>query len=139
MFDLCAIAELQPQKSRNVAFATPKNNESCPSHCETAATRQSLRKLRRERIRKMLRLEPLKTMKSCPSHCETSATRQSLRKLRRRNALLGALPLSEGSANKFKGGGKKKRKKKYFKISQPNIFLIINTIKIKRKYYFNYY
>ena len=73
--------------------------KSCPSHCETAATRQSPRKLRRERIRKTLRLEPLKTMKSCPSHCETSATRQSLRKLRRRNTLLSALPLSEGSAD----------------------------------------
>ena len=78
-----------------------KTMKSCPSHCETAATRQSLRKLRRERIRKgrapagfaskplrncirkTLRVEPLKTMKSCPSHCETSATRQSLRKLRR--------------------------------------------------------
>ena len=92
--------------------------KTCLSHCETSATRQSLRKLRRERIRKgrapagfaskplrncnlknleTLRLEPLKTMKSCPSHCETSATRQSLRKLRRRNTLLGALPLSEGS------------------------------------------
>ena len=98
-FCVQAIAELQPQKSRNVAFGTPKNNESCPSHCDTAATWQSPRKLRRERIRKTLRLEPLKTMKSCPSHCETSATRQSLRKLRRRNTLLGALPLSEGSAD----------------------------------------
>ena len=113
-FCVQAIAGVQPQKSRNVAFGTPKNNEnvllleplktmkSCPSHCETAATRQSPRKLRRERIRKTLRLEPLKTMKSCPSHCETSATRQSLRKLRRRNTLLGALPLSEGSAEKEK-------------------------------------
>ena len=74
-----------------------KTMKSCPSHCETAATRQSLRKLRRERVRKgrapagfaskplrncnlknleTLLLEPLKTMKSCPSHCETSATRQ---------------------------------------------------------------
>ena len=36
-FCVQAIAELQPQKSRNVAFGTPKNNEmkSCPSHCET--------------------------------------------------------------------------------------------------------
>ena len=113
-FCVQAIAGVQPQKSRNVAFGTPKNNEnvllleplktmkSCPSHCETAATRQSPRKLRRERIRKTLRLEPLKTLKSCPSHCETSATRQSLRKLRRRNTLLGALPLSEGSAEKEK-------------------------------------
>ena len=94
-FCVQAIAGVQPQKSRNVAFGTLKNNEnvllleplktmkSCPSHCETAATRQSPRKLRRERIRKTLRLEPLKTMKSCPSHCETAATRQSPRKLRR--------------------------------------------------------
>ena len=80
-----------------------KTMKSCPSHCETSATRQSLRKLRRERIQKgrapagfaskplqecnlknleTLLLEPLKTMKSCPiktmktclSHCETSAT-----------------------------------------------------------------
>ena len=59
-FCVQAIAELQPQKSRNVAFGTPKTMESCPSHCETSATRQSetsatrqsLRKLRRERIRK---------------------------------------------------------------------------------------
>ena len=29
-----------------------KTMKSCPSHCETSATRQSLRKLRRERIRK---------------------------------------------------------------------------------------
>ena len=94
-FCVQAIAGVQPQKSRNVAFGTLKNNEnvllleplktmkSCPSHCETAATRQSPRKLRRERIRKTLRLEPLKTMKSFPSHCETAATRQSPRKLRR--------------------------------------------------------
>ena len=96
-FCVQAIAELQPQKSRNVAFGTPKKTmESCPSHCETSATRQSLRKLRPERIRKgrapagfaskplrnrsrknaeTLLLEPLKTMKSCPSHCETSASR----------------------------------------------------------------
>ena len=60
-----------------------KTMKSCPSHCETAATRQSPRKLRRERIRKSrapagfaskplqeyslknletLLLEPLKTM-----------------------------------------------------------------------------
>ena len=61
-FCVQAIAGVQPQKSRNVAFGTPKNNvktccfwnpmKSCPSHCETAATRQSPRKLRRERIRK---------------------------------------------------------------------------------------
>ena len=65
-----------------------KTMKTCLSHCETSATRQSLRKLRRERIRKgrapagfaskplqecslknleTLRLEPLKTMKSCPS------------------------------------------------------------------------
>ena len=100
-FCVQAIAGVQPQKSRNVAFGTPKNNEnvllleplktmkSCPSHCETAAARESPRKLRRERIRKSkplrncnlknletLLLEPLNTMKSCPSHCETSATRQ---------------------------------------------------------------
>ena len=66
--------------------------KSCPSHCETAATRQSPRKLRRKRIRKTLRLEPLKTMKSCPSHCETSATRQSLRKLRRERIRKGRAP-----------------------------------------------
>ena len=69
-----------------------KTMKSCPSHCETAATRQSPRKLRRERIRKTLRLEPLKTMKSCPSHCETSATRQSLRKLRRERIRKGRAP-----------------------------------------------
>ena len=90
-----------------------KTMKSCPSHCETSATRQSLRKLRRERIRKgraaagfaskplrncnlknleTLLLEPLKTMKSCPSHCETSATRQSLRKLRRERIRKGRAP-----------------------------------------------
>ena len=88
-----------------------KTMKSCPSHCETAATRQSPRKL--ERIRKgrapagfaskplqecslknleTLRLEPLKTMKSCPSHCETAATRQSLRKLRRERIRKGRAP-----------------------------------------------
>ena len=111
-FCVQAIAELQPQKSRNVAFGTPiKTMKTCPSHCETAATRQSPRKL--ERIRKgrapagfaskplqecslknleTLRLEPLKTMKSCPSHCETSTTRQSLRKLRRERIRKGRAP-----------------------------------------------
>ena len=69
-----------------------KTMKSCPSHCETSATRQSLRKLRRERIRKTLRLEPLKTMKSCPSYCETSATRQSPRKLRRDGIRKGRAP-----------------------------------------------
>ena len=90
-----------------------KTMKSCPSHCETSATRQSLRKLRRERIRKgrapagfaskplqeyslknleTLLLEPLKTMKSCPNHCETSATRQSLRKLRRERIRKGRAP-----------------------------------------------
>ena len=90
-----------------------KTMTTCLSHCETSATRQSLRKLRRERIRKgrapagfaskplqecslknleTLRLEPLKTMKSCPSHCETSATRQSLRKLRRERIRKGRAP-----------------------------------------------
>ena len=99
-FCVQAIAGVQPQKSRNVAFGTlktMKNNEnvllleplktmkSYPSHCETAATKQSPRKLRRERIRKSsapagfaskplqeyslknletLLLEPLKTMKN---------------------------------------------------------------------------
>ena len=112
-FCVQAIAELQPQKSRNVAFGTPKTMKSCPSHCETAATRQSPRKLRRERIRKgrapagfaskplrncnlknleTLLLEPLKTMKSCPSHCETAATRQSPRKLRRERIRKGRAP-----------------------------------------------
>ena len=83
-------------------------SESCIG--ETSATGQSLRKMRRERIRQgrspagfaskplqecslknleTLRLEPLKTMKSCPSHCETSATRQSLRKLRRERVQKG--------------------------------------------------
>ena len=83
-------------------------SESCIG--ETSATGQSLRKMRRERIRQgrspagfaskplqecslknleTLRLEPLKTMKSCPSHCETSATRQSLRKLRRERVRKG--------------------------------------------------
>ena len=51
-FCVQAIAGVQPQKSRNVAFGTLKNNEN------------------------VLLLEPLKTMKSCPSHCETAATRQ---------------------------------------------------------------
>ena len=90
-----------------------KTMESCPSHCETSATRQSLRKLRPERVRKgrapagfaskplrncnlknleTLLLEPLKTMKSCPSHCETSATRQSLRKLRPERIRKGRAP-----------------------------------------------
>ena len=58
-FCVQAIAGVQLQKSRNVAFGAPKNNEN------------------------VLLLEPLKTMKSCPSHCETAATRQSPRKLRR--------------------------------------------------------
>ena len=111
-FCVQAIAGVQPQKSRNVAFGTPKNNENVPQPLLGSATRQSVRKLRRERIRKgrapagfaskplqecnlknleTLLLEPIKTMKACPiktmktcrSHCETSATRQSLRKLRR--------------------------------------------------------
>ena len=90
-----------------------KTMESCPSHCETSATRQSLRKLRPERIRKgrapagfaskplrncnlknleTLLLEPLKTMKSCPSHCEPSAIRQSLRKLRPERIRKGSAP-----------------------------------------------
>ena len=73
-----------------------KTMESCPSHCETSATRQSLRKLRPERIRQgnleTLLLEPLKTMESCPSHCETSATRQSLRKLRPERIRKGRAP-----------------------------------------------
>ena len=90
-----------------------KTMKSCPSHCETAATRQSLRKLRRERIRKgrapagfaskplrncnlknleTLRLEPLKTIKSCRSHCKTAATRQSPRKLRRERIRKGRAP-----------------------------------------------
>ena len=77
-------------------------SESCIG--ETSATGQSLRKMRRERIRKSrapagfaskplqecnrknletLLLEFLKTMKSCPSHCKTAATRQNPRKLRR--------------------------------------------------------
>ena len=82
---------LEPLKTmKTCCFWNPqKAMKSCPSHCETAATRESPRKLRRERIRKSkplrncnlknletLLLEPLKTMKSCPSHCETSATRQ---------------------------------------------------------------
>ena len=87
--------------------------KSCPSHCETSATRQSLRKLRRERIRQgrapagfaskplqeysfknleTLLLEPLKTTKTCLSHCETSATRQSVRKLRRERIRKGRAP-----------------------------------------------
>ena len=41
-FCVQAIAELEPQKSRNVAFGIPKTMKSCPSHCETAATGQSL-------------------------------------------------------------------------------------------------
>ena len=90
-----------------------KTMESCPSHCETSATRQSLRKLRPERIRKgrapagfaskplrncnLKNLETLlfgtpKTMKSCPSHCETSAIRQSLRKLRPERIRKGSAP-----------------------------------------------
>ena len=90
-----------------------KTMKSCPSHCETSATRQSLRKLRRERVRKgralagfcvqaiaelqapnleTLRLESIKTMESCPSHCETSATRQSLRKLRPERIRQGRAP-----------------------------------------------
>ena len=172
-FCVQAIAGVQPQKSRNVAFGTPKNNEivpqplrkgrapagfaskplrncnlknletllleplktmkSCPSHCETAATRQSPRKLRRERIRKgrapagfaskplqecslknleTLLLEPLKTMKSSPikqpaqnnklRYKNTSRTKHRIRAKScetARNTLLGALPLSKGSAD----------------------------------------
>ena len=108
------------QKIKMIALIL-KTMESCPSHCETSATRQSLRKLRPERIRKgsapagfaskplrncnfknleTLLLEPLKTMESCPSHCETSATRQSetsatrqsLRKLRRERIRKGRAP-----------------------------------------------
>ena len=81
---------LEPLKTmknnENVLLLDPlKTMKSCPSHCETAATRQSPRKLRRERIRKSrapagfaskplqeyslknletLLLEPLKTMKN---------------------------------------------------------------------------
>ena len=40
------------QKSAETLFLEPTKNKACPSHCETSATRQSLRKLRRERIRK---------------------------------------------------------------------------------------
>ena len=63
-FCVQAIAGVQPQKSRNVAFGTPKNNE-------------------KKNNENVLLLEPLKTMKSYPSHCETAATKQSPRKLRR--------------------------------------------------------
>ena len=63
-FCVQAIAGVQPQKSRNVAFGTPKN--------KTMKNNENV-----------LLLEPLKTMKSCRSHCETAATRQSPRKLRR--------------------------------------------------------
>ena len=103
-FCVQAIAELQPQKSRNVAFGTPKNNEmkSCPSHCETAATRQSPKscvgsasekaepqqvlrpshcRSAASKISKRCFWNPQKkTKKAYPSHCETSATRQSRRK-----------------------------------------------------------
>ena len=51
-FCVQAIAGVQPQKSRNVAFGTPKNNENVPQPLRGSATRQSVRKLRRERIRK---------------------------------------------------------------------------------------
>ena len=91
-FCVQAIAELQPQKSRNVVFGTPKNNEIVPQPLRNCSHRQSPRRLRRERVRKTMRLEPLKTMKSCPSHCETSATRQSLRKLRRERIRKGRAP-----------------------------------------------
>ena len=41
------------QKNAETSLLEPlKTMKSCPSHCETAATRQSPRKLRRERIRK---------------------------------------------------------------------------------------
>ena len=112
-FCVQAIAGVQPQKSRNVAFGAPKNNENVPQPLRGSATRQSVRKLRRERIRKgrapagfaskplqecnlknleTLLLEPLKTMKSCPSHCETAATRQSPGKLRRERIRKGRAP-----------------------------------------------
>ena len=98
-------------------------SESCIG--ETSATGQSLRKMRRERIRKSrapagfaskplqecnrknletLLLEFLKTMKLCPSHCKTAATRQNPRKLRRERirksrapAGLASKPLQEYS------------------------------------------
>ena len=96
-----------PQKSRNVAFGIPKTMKSCPSHCETAATGQSLThgsnccEEGRKKIASPSNVlhpnhcdtEPLlKTMQSCPSHCETSATRQSLRKLRPERIRKGRAP-----------------------------------------------
>ena len=112
-FCVQAIAELQPQKSRNVAFGTPiKKMKSCPSHCETAATRQSPRKLRRERIRKgrapagfaskplqecslknletllseplnTMKSSPIKTMKTCLSHCFAFGTPKNTQAIRK--------------------------------------------------------
>ena len=114
-FCVQAIAGVQPQKSRNVAFGTPKNNEIVPqplrnfSHQakpKKAASgahpkRQSPSRFASKPLRncnlknlETLLLEPLKTMKSCPSHCETSATRQSLRKLRRERIRKGRAPCS---------------------------------------------
>ena len=115
-FCVQAIAELQPQKSRNVSFGTPKNNEIVPQplrNCSHQAKPkkaasgahpkkqspsrfcvQAIAGVQPQKSRKVafgapknnenvLLLEPLKTMKSCPSHCEKAATRQSPRKLRR--------------------------------------------------------
>ena len=64
-----------------------KTKKAYPSHCETSATRQSLRK----RWLTFATSAEQQT-KSCPSHCETSATRQSLRKLRRERIRKGRAP-----------------------------------------------
>ena len=60
-FCVQAIAELQPQKSRNVAFGTPKNNGIVP---------QQLRNIKNAETSL---LEPIKTKEIVPKPCETAA------------------------------------------------------------------
>ena len=68
-----------------------KTMKTCFSLCETSATRQSLRKLRRERIRKgrapagfaSKPLQECSLNENVPQPLRGSATRQNVRKLRR--------------------------------------------------------
>ena len=79
-FCVQAIAELQPQKSRNVAFGIYKNNGIVPQPLRNVSHQAKPKKAASGAH--PTRQSPSRTMESCPSHCETSATRQSLRKLR---------------------------------------------------------
>ena len=107
-FCVQAIAELQPQKSRNVAFGIYKNNGIVPqplrnvshqakpkkaaSGADKAEPQQVLRPSHCGTATSKISKRSLKTMESCPSHCETSATRQSLRKLRPERIRKGRAP-----------------------------------------------